>query len=120
MHDVFIHFIVSHNGLVIFFSYGSNLPAFENILTGLKSTIGGKNNETVNIMTEYLDFTRLKNDDYARIIIDMYNNKVKDFTIDLLITVGPGVNEALVKYGDSTLKSLNNINIDLDIPGRKA
>jgi hypothetical protein len=106
--------------VVIFFSYGSNLPAFENILTGLKSTIGGKNNETVNIMTEYLDFTRLKNDDYARIIIDMYNNKVRDFTIDLLITVGPGVNDALVKYGDSTLKSLNNINIDLDIPGRKS
>jgi hypothetical protein len=59
MHDVFIHFIVSHNGLVIFFSYGSNLPAFENIFTGLKSTIGGKDNETVIIMTEYLNFTRL-------------------------------------------------------------
>lgn len=106
--------------VVIFFSYGSNLPAFENILTGLKSTIGGSNDETVNIMTEYLDFTRLKNDDYARIIIDMYNNKVKDFKIDLLITVGPGVNDALVKYGDSTLINLNNINIDLDIPGRKS
>jgi len=45
--------------VVIFFSYGSNLPAFENIFTGLKSTIGGKDNETVIIMTEYLNFTRL-------------------------------------------------------------
>ncbi|MFN8257076.1 MAG: sensor histidine kinase [Bacteroidales bacterium] len=104
--------------VAVFFSFGSNLPAFDNILTGLKSTIKGKSDESVNIMTEYLDLTRSKNEDYARLIIDMYNEKLKEFKIDLLITVGPGVNDAILKYGDSTLKSLNIINIDLNIPGR--
>lgn len=104
--------------VVVFFSFGSNLPAFEKILTGLNATIGGRADEPVNIMTEYLDLSRSANDDYARFIINMYNVKIKEFTVDMLITVGPGVNDAILKYGDSTLKSLPMINLDLDIPGR--
>jgi len=106
--------------VVIFFSYGPNLPAFDKILAGLKNTITGATDEPVNILTEYLDLNRSLNDDYySRFIINMYNKKLNVFTIDLLITVGPGVKEALQKYGDSTLKSLHMISVDLDIPGRK-
>ncbi|MBX7110123.1 MAG: hypothetical protein K1X61_15845 [Chitinophagales bacterium] len=50
----------------------------------------------------------------------MYNEKVNEFTIDLLISIGPGVNDALLQYGDSALKALNMINVDLDLPGRKS
>jgi signal transduction histidine kinase len=104
--------------VVLFFSYGSNLPAFEKILVGLSSTIRGSQGEPVNIMTEYLDISRSVNENYSRFIIDMYNEKLNEFTIDLLITVGPGVNDALLKYGNDKLKGLNIINIDIDIPRR--
>jgi signal transduction histidine kinase len=104
--------------VVILFSYSSTLPAYENILTGVKSTIRGNNDEPVNIITEYLDIGRSDNDDYARLIINMYNNKLKEFNIDLLITVGPGINELLLKYGSNELKALTIVNCDADIPGR--
>ncbi len=104
--------------VIIFFSYGSNLPAFEKIITGLNSTISGASNEPVNIITEYLDISRIVNDDHSKAIINMYNEKLNEMVVDLLITVGPGVNDAIQKYGDSSLKSLNMINVDLDMPGR--
>jgi signal transduction histidine kinase len=104
--------------VVVFFSYGSNLPAFENILSGLKSTIRGGRDETINIIPEYLDISRSENEEYTRFIISMYNNKLKEFKVDLLITVGPGINAALLKYGNSALKALKMINVDFDIPGR--
>jgi signal transduction histidine kinase len=106
--------------IVIFFSYGPNITAFENILAGLKKTIGRGKEESLNIMTEYLDLDRTENDDYARDIINMYNKKLNEFKVDLLITIGPGLNDALMKYGSSTMKGLDIINIDLDIPGRTA
>jgi signal transduction histidine kinase len=102
--------------VVVFFAYNSNLPSYEKLLAGLKTSINGSDNR-VNLMVEYLDKGRSKNEDYPKFIIDMYNNKLKEFPVDLLITVGPGMTNAL-KYCDSTLKSINTINIDLDIPGR--
>jgi signal transduction histidine kinase len=122
----FIFFLLPHQtnaqekvkNVVIFFAYGSNLPAFNNILKGLNSTIHGKTNEPVNIIQEYFDLSRSVNDEYAKFIITMYNKKLTEFNVDLLITVGPGVNAALSKYGSSELKALKMINIDLDLPGR--
>lgn len=104
--------------VVIFFSYGPNLPAFEKILAGLNNTIRGTTHEPVNIMTEYLDLSRTMNDDYSKFIIQLYDEKLKTLKVDLLITAGPGVNDALLKYGNPALNSLPMINIDLDIPGR--
>jgi len=104
--------------VVIIFSYSSTLPAYENILTGIKSTIRENIDEPVNIISEYLDIGRSDNDDYARLIINMYNSKLKEFNIDLLITVGPGINDLLLKYGSSELKALKTVNCDADIPGR--
>ena len=102
--------------VVIFFAYNSNLPSYEKILAGLKTSISGSDTR-VNLMVEYLDIGRSGNDDYSKFIIDMYNNKLKEFSVDLLITVGPGMTNAL-KYCDSTLKNVNTINIDLDMTGR--
>lgn len=105
--------------VVVFFSYGPNLPAFEKFLTGLNSTIRGNTDQPVNILTEYLDMARaVENDDYPKFIVTMYNDKLKEFNVDLLITVGPGINDVLAKYGSSSFKNLNIINVDLDLPGR--
>lgn len=104
--------------VVIFFAYDPNLPAFDKILAGLNTTIRGNNKEPVNILTEYLDLNRAVNDVYSSFIINMYNGKVDEITIDLLITVGPGINDALLKFGNKKLLSLPMLNIDLDIPNR--
>ncbi len=104
--------------VVIFFSYGPNLPAFEKILAGLNTTIKESTHVPVNIITEYLDLSRTMNDDYSKFIIKLYDERLKTLKVDLLITAGPGVNDALLKYGNPALNSLPMINIDLDIPGR--
>jgi signal transduction histidine kinase len=104
--------------VVVFCAYDTNLPAYGNILAGLKNTISGNRHEPVNLMVEYLDLGRSHSDDYPRFIIDLYNNKLKQFSVDLLITIGPGLNNALIKYADSSFKNLNTISIDLDMPGK--
>lgn len=105
--------------IVVFFSYGSNLPAFEKVLNGLNSAIRKNSNEPVNIITEYLDISRSAGDEYyPKFIISLYNDKLTKLTVDLLITVGPGANKALLKYGSNKLKDLKMINIDINLPGR--
>jgi signal transduction histidine kinase len=104
--------------IVIFFSYSSTLPAFQNVLEGFKKAVSQGNEDNVNIIVEYLDIGRSENDEYARYIINMYNDKLKEFTVDLFITVGPGLNDVMLKYGNTALKSIKTINVDLDIPGR--
>jgi signal transduction histidine kinase len=104
--------------VVILFSYSSTLPALQNILEGFKSTFYGSNDEPVNLILEYLDSGRSGNEEYAKYIIDMYNKKAKEIKIDLFVTVGPGMNALLLKYGDDELKSGKMINVDIDIPKR--
>lgn len=104
--------------VVIFFAYDPNLLAFDKILTGLTQTIRGNAKEPINILTEYLDLNRAVNDSYSSFIINMYNAKVEEISIDLLITAGPGINDALLKFGNQKLLSLPMINIDLEIPNR--
>ena len=51
-----------------------------------------------NILVEYLDFGRSQDESYIRHIVDLYNSKFPDRNPDLLITVGPGINNLLLKY----------------------
>jgi signal transduction histidine kinase len=104
--------------VVVFFSYSSTLPAFQNIMEGFKSTFYARNNEPVNFILEYLDTGRSGKEEYAKYIFDMYNKKSKEIKIDLFITIGPGMNALLLKYGGDELKSGNIINVDIDIPNR--
>ena len=105
--------------VVVFFSLGSNVPAYKHILDGIKSTFSKNPNESRNLIIEYFDIDRTNDEDYARHIIDIYNNKFRAAKIDLLITVGPRLNPILIKYGLEALKTSPVIDIDIDgIPGR--
>jgi len=104
--------------VVVFCAFSSNLPAFERFLSGLHSTINNSTGDPVNIITEYLDIGRSSDDYYPKSIISIYNTKLRTLTVDLLITVGPGVNNVLSKYGSSALMHLDRINVDFDMPGR--
>ncbi|MEI6682529.1 MAG: ATP-binding protein [Bacteroidota bacterium] len=113
-----IHAADKVKNIVVFFSYSSTLPAYQNILEGFNSARSVNNDEPVNLILEYLDIGRSENEDYARYLIDMYNRKFKEIKIDLFVAIGPGLNALLLKYGDEALKSVPMINMDVDIPGR--
>lgn len=106
--------------IVVFFSLGANLPSYQNIIEGFKSTLSKNIDEPVNLIIEYLDIGRSENELYARHIINMYNIKFKETSIDLLITIGPAIYPVLEKYGLEALKTSPSINIDLDLPDRKS
>jgi signal transduction histidine kinase len=104
--------------VVVFFSLGSNLTSYQNVLEGFKSTFNQNSNEPSNLIIEFMDIGRLYNEDHARQIIEMYNNKSYETNFDLLITVGPGINALLLKYGQNLLKTSPVLNLDIEIPGR--
>ncbi len=100
--------------IVIFFSLHAGLPAYQNFLEGFRTTFFEEPNENYNLLIEYLDIGRLSDDKYAKYIVELYNEKYKDVDIDLLITVTPGVNQVLKKYGLKALKKSKIISIEFD------
>jgi signal transduction histidine kinase len=106
--------------IVVFFSFSANLPAYQNILDGIKSTISVNPEEPGNLIVEYLDIGRSDNDDYVRYIINLYNKKYAETKIDLLIIIGPGINLVLEKYDFKPMKTTPVISLEMDIPGRRS
>ena len=100
--------------IVIFFSLNAGLPAYQNFLEGFRTTFSEEPDENYNLLIEYLDIGRLSDDKYAKYIVELYNEKYKDVDIDLLITVSPGVNQVLKKYGFEALKKSKIISIEFD------
>jgi signal transduction histidine kinase len=100
--------------IVIFFSLHSGLPAYQNFLEGFRTAFTEEPDVRYNILIEYLDIGRLSDDKYAKYIVELYNEKYRDVDIDLLITVTPGVNRVLMKYGFDALKKSKIISIEFD------
>jgi signal transduction histidine kinase len=100
--------------IVIFFSLHAGLPAYQNFLEGFRTAFSEEPDENYNLLIEYLDIGRLSDDKYAKYIVELYNDKYKDVDIDLLITVSPGVNQVLMKYGFEALKKSKIISIEFD------
>ncbi len=91
--------------ILIFFTYNNNLT-YQNMLEGLSSTLINTEDETFNILSEYLDITRTDRNEYAQSIVDIYNGKFKEVPIDLIISIGPWTYSFLKEAG---LKALGNI-----------
>ena len=116
---LFISPLKSYSGsntktIVVFFALHANLPAYQNLLEGFRTTFSEEYNQPYNLLIEYLDIGRLADDKYAKYIIEQYNEKFKDTKIDLLITVTPGIIPVLEKYGLDALKKSPTISIVLD------
>ena len=100
--------------IVILFSLHANLPAYQNLIEGFRTTFSEEYDQPYNLLIEYLDIGRLADDKYAKYIIEQYNEKFKDTRIDLLITVAPGIIPILEKYGLEALRRSPTISIVLD------
>ncbi len=91
--------------VLIFFSWNSNLPAYQNMLEGFNAAFSEEPGVTCNLAIEYLDLIRPGNEIVVKTIVDLYNDKYKNIPIDLLVIVGPNGYPALKQYG---LKALEN------------
>lgn len=100
--------------IVMFFSWNASLPAYNNILDGFYSTFSRESEINCNILTEYLDMSRLENEEYARKIVNLYNVKFSDTSIDLIVVIGPGCYHLLKAYGLKALEKTPVISIEND------
>ena len=100
--------------VVIFFSMNESVPAYQNILEGFHAVFPEYFGEPYNLLIEYLDFGRTRDNDYLKHIITLYNEKFTGNKFDLIITVGPGTYSLLKKNGLTALNQTPTIEIDLD------
>lgn len=98
---------------VMFFSYSASMGAYQNMLEGFNESFIQPLGGPVSIVTEYLDIGRSNDENYARSIVEMYNQKYNDDGIDLIIAVGPGILPFLKKAGLKMLKNSPLILVDI-------
>ncbi len=100
--------------IAVFFSMDANLPAYTNMLEGIRSSLSEGSAEPYNLLTEYLDIGRSKDEEHARHLVELYNEKFQNNKPDLLITVGPFTYSLLTKFGLEALKNTPSINLESD------
>jgi signal transduction histidine kinase len=91
--------------IVVFFTQNANTGAYTMLMDGFRSVLMKETDLSCNIKVEYLDIGRVSNDDYARNIVNLYNEKFSDTPIDLIIVIGPLGLKTLETYG---LKAIEN------------
>jgi len=102
--------------IVVFFPLNANLPAYQNLLEGYRSAFPQDYDEPYDLLIEYLDLGRLPDEDYARHMVGLYNERLKNTRIDLLITIPANAYQVLKKYGLDALKNTPTIKLDFDQP----
>ena len=102
--------------IVVFFSMSANLPAYQNFMEGFRNVLSNESNDRYNLIVEYLDVGRSQDDAYVRHIVAMYNEKLKNSRIDLIISFPPLTYSILEKYGLNALNDTPVIMIEPDPP----
>jgi signal transduction histidine kinase len=98
--------------IVVFFALNPNLPAYQQFTNGFRSNFNLSNTIPSNVIYEYFDIYRFGDSQNIETIVKLYNEKYKTGKIDLLITVGPGLQPLLEKYNLEMLKTTPTINVD--------
>ena len=89
------------------------MPSYQIFLEGFKSTFPEKFEEPYNLVVEYLDIGRTTDNDYAKHIVKIYNEKIKTSPIDLLITIPPFTYELMQQYGLDALSNTPTLHFKL-------
>lgn len=90
--------------IVVFFAFNANTPAYEKFLEGFRSQMQRSYNKPYNLLTEYLNLNRFPEEEIMEQYISLYNDKMENMDIGLIVTVAPDCYQMLKKYG---LKALN-------------
>ena len=105
--------------VVVFLPFNANMPSLQNFMDGFRSAISEDSDTPYNLLVEYLDIARSKDEAYVQHLVELYNEKVKGFQIDLLITAAPLTWSMLKKYGLESLDDTPTIRIEMDPPIEK-
>ena len=100
--------------IVVFLPLNANLPAYQNFLDGFHTSILKDLDEPCNILVEYLDLGRLPGEEYAKNIVKLYNERLKQTKCDLIITSDPFTYPLLKHFGLEALDNTPTIKIELD------
>ena len=100
---------------VIFFSYQASFVAYQTMLGGFNETFKEPSGKPISIVLEYLDLGRTDNEAYGRSIVEMYNQKYNENSVDLIIMVGPGTLPFLKSADLKILKNSPSISVDIFI-----
>ncbi len=104
----------SYRNILIFFGDNETRPAYGRIVEGIRSSFPKGSSTTINIIQEYLDLERFSDRVHVKQVVDMYNTKVRESTIDLIITVAPGAYDALKEYGMELLHQVPVIALEMN------
>jgi signal transduction histidine kinase len=102
--------------IVVFFGMFAGMPSYQNILDGFRSSIPDDPENPYNILVEYLDAGRSSDDEYVKHIVGMYNQKLKNIHIDLLVTIPPYTYSLLKKYKLEVLETTPTLKLEMDPP----
>jgi len=109
----------SYKNILIFFGDNETRPAYGRIVEGIRSSFPKGSTTTINIIQEYLDLERFSDRVHVRQVVDMYNTKVRESAIDLIITVSPGAYDALKEYGLELLHQVPVIALEMNVQDKK-
>lgn len=100
--------------VVVFFSLDANVPAYRGFLNGLNEQFSKTGYNSYHLIVEYMDLSRISDEEHIKGIIDLYNDKYENVEIDMLITFSPETYPILKKYGFKAMQHSPIINIDLE------
>jgi signal transduction histidine kinase len=107
---------VPKNVLILLSSeYG--LPAYDSIISGIRSTLRNGISGPLNLYAEYLDIDRFTNLQAGGSLSTLLNNKYGGLRIDLLIFIGPNLAPVVDGYLRSGLPEAPAVVLDLITPG---
>jgi len=107
---------VPQNVLILLSSeYG--LPAYDAIISGIRSILRNGISGPLNLYAEYLDIDRFTNLQAGAPISTLLNNKYGGLRIDLLIFIGPNLAPVVEGYRRSGLPEAPAVVLDLITPG---
>ena len=98
--------------IAVFFTQNANTGAYTMFMDGFRSVFTKEVDLKCNLMVEYLDIGRIENDDYARNIVNLYNEKFTNTPVDLIIVIGPLGLKTLETYGLKAIETTPVISIE--------
>jgi signal transduction histidine kinase len=100
--------------VLVLFSLVPSTPAYRIMLDGIRQKLTDAFGENYNLHIEYLQTEHYPNGNYPKERFDLYNQKYRNVSLDLLICVGPDIVSTIRQHADKQLLELPAVSLDYD------
>ncbi|MFI5236539.1 MAG: ATP-binding protein [Ignavibacteriales bacterium] len=100
--------------ILILFGLSPAQPAYRPILDGIRQKLTEEFGDRIDLHMEYFEIENYPKNNYPKERFDMYNEKYKDFKLDLLICVGRNAVDVIKNHGESYFLNFPTISVDFD------